>query len=279
LFLFPVRSGYIPDITQIAAVEVKSGASFNTYVVPKKPISLGAQQTTGIVYSGGIMTVHGANVAPQPISLSLKSFTDWLQKFKNVVLMAHNGRKFDFPVLVTAYENCDLLTSLYESIRACVDSLSVMKKTFPDQSSYKQEDLVKTVLGQSYNAHDALADVEALKYLYNACKLSSVKLMEHSFCVKAIYNNQCFLKAKAQNMPTLLTLVANGVCKTTTAENIAGSGLTLAHLRLIFSRDGQDGLLNVFRGQNCEGQPRVTNTKRVLDSIVPKLSEFFTKNM
>lgn len=81
-----IRSGYIPDITQIAAVEVKSGASFNTYVVPKKPISLGAQQTTGIVYSGGIMTVHGSNVAPQPISLSLKSFTDWLQKFKNVVL-------------------------------------------------------------------------------------------------------------------------------------------------------------------------------------------------
>lgn len=112
-------------------MEVKSGATFNTYVVPENAISLEAQQTTGVVFSGGIMSVHGLTVQLQPIRLALKSSISWLQKYDNVVLMAHNGRRFDFPVLIEAYENCDLLSCLFDSIRACVDSLSVTKKSFP----------------------------------------------------------------------------------------------------------------------------------------------------
>ena len=137
---------------------------------------------------------------------------------------------------------------------------------------------MKTILNETYNAHDAIADVTALGRLYSACpNLSHTDFLAHSFAVKSVHHNQLFLKAKATHLPSLSVVVAQGVCKNSTAENIAGSGLNLGHLRKIFNRDGQDGLLNVFRGKNSEGQPRVTNNKRVLDSVIPRLSEFFSK--
>jgi len=53
----------MPHITQIAAVELESGSSFNCYVVPKVPISAPAQQITGIVVSdSGSMVVKGEPV-------------------------------------------------------------------------------------------------------------------------------------------------------------------------------------------------------------------------
>lgn len=60
-----------------------------------------------------------------------------------------------------------------------------------------------------------------------------------------------------------------------TAENVAGSGLQLTHLKKIFQRDGEDGPFNTFISPNCEGQPRVTNVKRTLESVIPKLVDFF----
>ena len=275
---FSVQHGVMPHITQIAAANVSTRASFNTYVTPKQPIAFGAQQVTGIVYSGGTMTVHGKQVEPKPIQAALVDFCSWLEQFENVILIAHNGRKFDFPVLVSACAVNNLLNRMCASVKGCVDSLALFKKTFPEEPSYKQEELMKNILNEHYNAHDALADVIALGRLYNACENVTVKeFLAHSFCLKAVYFNQCFLKSKAKHLPSLNTLVANGVCKAATAENIAGSGLNLGHLRTIFGRDGQDGLLNVFQGKNSEGQPRVTNNKRVLDSVIPSLSEFLNK--
>lgn len=40
--------------------------------------------------------------------------------------------------------------------------------------------------------------------------------------------------------------------KSCTTENIAGSGLNLGHLRLIFKRSGEDGLVDVFSMKNQE---------------------------
>ncbi|KAH3714943.1 hypothetical protein DPMN_057646 [Dreissena polymorpha] len=46
---------------------------------------------------------------------------------------------------------------------------------------------------------------------------------------------------------------------------IAGFGLNLMHLKMIVERDG---LKNIFIMNNSDGQPRVTNTKRVLETLI-----------
>lgn len=92
--------------------------------------------------------------------------------------------------------------------------------------------------------------------------------------------HQCLsLKEKAKNLPSLSCLIASSVCKLPTAENIASSGLNLEHLRKIFIRDGEDGLHSTFTMKNSEGQPRVTNTKRTLETVIPKLADFLQKTL
>ena len=61
-------------------------------------------------------------------------------------------------------------------------------------------------------------------------------------------------------------------------ENIAGSGLHLDHLKTILRRSGEDGLTNTFTASNCDGLPRVTNSKRVLEDTIQKLCQFFRMN-
>jgi len=55
-----------------------------------------------------------------------------------------------------------------------------------------------------------------------------------------------FDKEMAKNLPSLSVLVFNSICKAYT-----------------------------FMMKNCEGQPHVTAAKRILESVIPKLVEFF----
>lgn len=257
-------------------MDVKSGDIFNTYVIPKCPISTTAQHITGIVWNGSDMTVHGRPLPALSIGTALLEFCDWLQKRQNVFLISHNGRKFDFPILVTSFISVGKLENFFQCTAGLIDSLPLFRKYFPEQTSYKQEDLVSKLLHTSYGAHNATEDVSMLQKLLVFSSLPSKAVLSFSFTPKALYHSVWFNQAKVKNLPSLNVLVYSGVCKNPTAENIAGSGLTLFHLRKIYQRDGEDGLLNTFTVKNTENQPRVTSTKRVLDTLVPKLAEFFS---
>ena len=94
----------MPHITQIAATEPGSKSMFDTYIIPTLPVSLEAQQIIGIAKTGPTsMAVHGQPVQSVQIKSALNKFVTWLKKFPNVILVAHNGRRFDFPVLVSAF--------------------------------------------------------------------------------------------------------------------------------------------------------------------------------
>ena len=78
--------------------------------------------------------------------------------------------------------------------------------------------------------------------------------------------------AKARNVRSLHCLVASSVIKLATAEHITGSGLlNLQHLRLVWQRDGEDGLRLVFSIE----KPSVTKDAKLLGNIIPKLISYF----
>jgi len=221
------------------------------------------------------MTLNGDAVDAVSVNEALTNFIAWINKFENVSLVAHNGRRFDYPVLMSALVSVNLHAAFTSSVVAMIDSLTVFRKLYPGRSSYKQEELVKDLLQATYNAHNALDDVAALGRLVLSTKLSATQLMEHSFSTMAVLYSLRTSTAKANNLRSLDVLVSSGVCKRPTAENIAGSGLRLGHLQTIYDRDGEDGLINTFTVHNSEGQPRVTSSKRVLEAIIPKLVDFF----
>ncbi|XP_053385649.1 uncharacterized protein LOC128545990 [Mercenaria mercenaria] len=98
-----------------------------------------------------------------------------------------------------------------------------------------------------------------------------------SLPIKETLERFLFHREKARNIRSLDVLISSSVCKAATAKNIAGSGLNLSRLQRIYSRDGEDGLQNTFTVKNSEGQPRVTSSKRVLETVIPKLADFLKK--
>lgn len=73
-----------------------------------------------------------------------------------------------------------------------------------------------------------------------------------------------------KRLPILYPLICKGVIKMYTAEKVACSGLQLT---LPTSKN-----LNTSISPNSEGQSRVTNVKRTLESTIPKLVDFFGEN-
>jgi len=171
--------------------------------------------------------------------------------------------------------NCSgLCDTFVDGTKALVESLPLFRKAIPGRKSYKQEDLVHDILKTSYGAHDAAEDVHALANLLLNLNYNKT-VLTHSFTVRAVNKNMLFNKEKAKNLQLLSVLVFNSICKVPTAENIAGSGLNLKHLEAIYKREGENGLTNTSMIKNCEGQPRVTAAKRILESVIPKLVEYF----
>ena len=179
----------MPHITQIAAVELESGSSFNCYVVPKVPISAPAQQITGIVVSdSGSMVVKGEPVEAENITHAVHKFMTRIEDFPNVILVAHYGRRFDFPVLVSTLDSLDVISRCFGCVRGFIDSIEVFRKVFPNQTSYKQVDLARMLLQETYSAHNAIEDVEVLGKLMEHASMEDSDLMKHRFTPRDVLN-------------------------------------------------------------------------------------------
>jgi DNA polymerase III epsilon subunit-like protein len=107
----------MPHITQLACLDTIHKTEFSTYVIPQIPIDVGAEKATGIIFDGSKLKVKGEEVIALKVKDALTQFLDYLKKFDDVVLVAHNGRVFDFRVLSSAVKNVDWITNLSEWLR------------------------------------------------------------------------------------------------------------------------------------------------------------------
>jgi len=200
VYYVSVCDEHIPQITHVAATEASGGKAFNVYVKPTIPNSETAQQVTGTRMVGNNMQVKGNNVDARLVCETLKSFCEWLECFDNVVLVDHNDRRFDFPVLITACENVRLCDRLFHCVFGCADSLPVFKKVFAGRKSYKQEDITRDLLGAAYSAHDASEDAVVLGKLIHYLIVLSIDLMPFTFPAKAVYNSQLYSREKTKKI-------------------------------------------------------------------------------
>ena len=73
--------------------------------------------------------MHRQPVNPPQITPALEKFVTCLNKFSNVVLIAH-GRRFEFPVLVSAFLKGGNVNQLLSSVCDFVDSLIILNWCF-----------------------------------------------------------------------------------------------------------------------------------------------------
>ena len=214
------------NITQLAAYDGKN--SFNQHVYPNQYISTSAAMITGISYSFDKkqMYHHGQPVESIDRKLVLLKFIEFISAHNSPVLVGHNISTYDNHMLCKQLQQNNLLAEFLRLINGCIDTLKLARKMFKkeDVGNHKQQNLVKKLLGKSYEAHDALEDVKSLQY---TCK--DIFPFNHTQLVasyKEISNKSMITKAVACRM--------------------ANSGLGLKHFELARKRDSHNGICSVL---------------------------------
>lgn len=203
------------DIVQVGAVCGQQ--TFTMYIMPIQPIQPGVTQVTGIRVSNNALYHNDVVVDTVSLHEALTAFLSFLQQFGHPLLAGHNISSYDCPVLIHALRQCKMVGALNKAVAGCLDTLQVARMKLPKNKSYKQESLVETLLGKTYEAHNAIADVKILQELYEKClKLSQDELSSHVFAFLSV-----------QHKGTLDKLVSTSVISKQTQSKLARSGLGL----------------------------------------------------
>ena len=119
--------------------------------------------------------------SPQHHSLLLWILLLATLKNMTVILVGHNVKVFDIPILLHALESCSLISIMQQVVKGFLDTKKLFKLTHPNMSSYPQQYLAESLLQCSYNAHDAVEDVLILQKLVSSIPFSYVKSKHATF--------------------------------------------------------------------------------------------------
>ena len=257
-------------ITQIAALR-SDGTEFSCFVMPENPISAKASEVTKIRVVNGKMYHDGRAVPAVTIVAALDSFINFFEDSRKNLLVGHNIRSYDCPILLNALMSCGKLSTFQRNVFGFVDTLKLFKLHHKGLPSYSQTNLVSHFLKDTYSAHDAREDVIALRNLVEqTCIWEGACIQEKresSFTVDTVLQSLEFSQRISANLPSLQPLIVSQKLTVSMARKIAGSGLNFAHLSSAYQRNGRDGIRAVFI-EKCENQvTRVTKSCKVIDSV------------
>ena len=122
----------------------------------------------------------------------------------------------------------------------------------------------------SFDLHNATADVTALIELMKKVGVTKSDLQSHSFSVDFVLAMVKYRRDLNRCLLTLNGMVPRIVSKTM-ASKMAGSGLTLQHLKLAYRRGKEAGVENILK-EKFHGKPRVTAEKKILGRIASYIS-------
>lgn len=172
-------------ITQLGALyqDEEEGVlhSFCEFCLPPR-MEPSASRTTGMtlrVVDGRLALLRAEQRLPTvPLAQVLRTFFNFLvhassQGRRQVVLVAHNGHRFDFPVLLSNLRRCQLAEQLLSATCSWLllaDSLLLFRQLRAagriSSPNCQLQSLVQALLpGFEYAAHDALEDCRALRSL------------------------------------------------------------------------------------------------------------------
>ena len=223
------------DIVQIAAACGEK--EINIYLTPQSPIGLEASAATGLTYVGGVMKHYDKVVEHTDPSEGLQQFLEFVKSVGcNPILVGHNIQSFDLPILMNQLVKYRLFDSFAGTVFGFIDTLKVSKMYInkKDVENFKQVTLVKTFVGKDYEAHNALADVKALKELFEMkllvlCSAYDMFTLNYYNVKKSL---EPLVKAKVLSSMIFKKLVANS--------------LSLSKFQKIHNRDPHNGLQNVL---------------------------------
>ncbi|CAH3152988.1 unnamed protein product [Porites lobata] len=173
------------EIIQLSCL-VQGKAPFNQYLLPdKKMILESATKIHGVSvrYQNGAKQLHknGSQLLAVSQAQGLGNFLSFIKEVGSetrVVFVAHNGNRFDFPILLRSMKGQGLLEQFLECRPMLLDSLEVITKEKKARRSHLKEckgkslaTVYEKLFGEQFNAHDSLEDVVALGRVLHSNKL------------------------------------------------------------------------------------------------------------
>lgn len=144
--------------------------------------------------------LHRRLVLTNSLREVLVSFITFLRTLGRPLVVGHNIRRFDCPVLARALDELGLRTEFDSAVSGCVDTLPLAREMLKERGlqSFRQENLVKELLGVDYKAHDALEDVRALQALYGVLRPTAELQHRHTFTLDTMDSRAAETASKAK---------------------------------------------------------------------------------
>ena len=309
IILFDIETnttGKAAQLCQIAAVDKTGENCFSQYILPDNDIDKYATRVNKLTVKSvdGNRTLFKDDVALKTLTSqeAISRFVSYVQHCINsckaktrsdvcTVLIGHNSRRFDIPILLRNSSN-----EIHARIRVLGisfgDSLPmfehflkikhpVLTQTSGKTCSSNQSSIYETLFNEKFAAHDAKEDVIALRRILfsspmNLTEQDIITLCKPISSSDALKDSQ-FLDQRYQLLLTmkykLYSEAASDRAPITKsmAEKIAGSGLSYHDLKQLYIKHGKKALITVLSKPPTASQtnkPRVTRTPRILASIL-----------
>jgi len=162
---FPRKSGPIPDIISIGAVDsFNESQSYYCVLEPILSIEGGASRVNGFCKDEcGVLLYNGEEVDSTDMRRGLINFVHWLQHEYDepVLLVAHNCFRFDAKVLLLNFQHYNVK---YErAICGFADSMRASQDLY--DGPYSLQDLLERVNMDIIQSHNALEDAKGVRTL------------------------------------------------------------------------------------------------------------------
>ncbi|XP_043287501.1 uncharacterized protein [Venturia canescens] len=240
-------------------------------------INARASEITGLSVVNGELFLDDEKQTTVSLQTALSNFLRYLSGFQRqgpIILLAHNGTRFDFPIILRNMEKLNLMSEYRAVVAGFVDTLDVFKKVLPKRESYSQENLATALLnpdGHYHNrAHNAISDVLTLNQLVNTLNDKATILLQATKSFGKILRDQKMKPIATANVATLQPLV--GAISRGMITKIAKAGIAMSALTKIFNDSGEAGVRSLLT-EMVNGVVRVTNNKAILAKLISKLSE------
>jgi len=231
-----------------------------------------ATAATGLSYSKDKLLLHGQPVPTVSPMAAHLDFTGFLESLgKKVILIAHNGWKFDAPALSRELKELRLWGRFRSVVIGFVDTLPLFRNKLARQKppSYKQVALAEWYHIPVVEAHNAVNDCQVLSEILKAAEVGDAELKSFFKPLDFTTMEEAYRARKARVVKTYSNFTE--YVKSTTLSKLGAANITLEDLRQTFAEGGGEGVKS-FLQQDVHGKPRITKTKAVINRIIEGLS-------
>lgn len=264
------------EILQLSAICNKN--EFNTYIFPQNMISPSASAVNKLYIVDEVLFYDGEPVDSILLSDALKSFLNWLSNIPPPrILVGHNVKRFDCAHFFNALAQYNFVNYFCNLVIGFIDTLPLYREIIPHMPNYRQNTLVKNLIGHTYEEHNAIADVRALQKLLQSTSISNLLYLQYSFTSESFWDFFQFNNNRKANLLTYTFMINNGISKGM-ANKFAENDITYFTLMNAYKIGGRIEVENVL-SEEVNGVLRGTKNKNVIDGILGYLEKKLNKTM